>query len=170
MSYAENANEVPLKAFFFVCGGALIVGGLWMVEWESLIQAQLNLNLLFIALAKILECEGIILPSSHYGSNSRRGVQDLLLLPQGNLKIKLCGKRLYLTESVKYLGVKIDINLSWEYHLNDLSIKLNRAHALLFKMRKYVSLKILRSIYFAIFDSYLSYCCLVWVQNCSTIQ
>ena len=37
-------------------------------------------------------------------------------------------------------------------------------------MRKYVSLKILRSIYFAIFDSYLSYCCLVWTQNCSTIQ
>ena len=37
-------------------------------------------------------------------------------------------------------------------------------------MRKYVSLKILRSIYFAIFDSYLSYCCLVWAQNSSTIQ
>ena len=46
----------------------------------------------------------------------------------------------------------------------------NRANALLFKIRKYVSLKILRSIYFAIFDSYLSYCCLVWAQNCSTIQ
>ena len=29
---------------------------------------------------------------------------------------------------------------------------------------------ILKSIYFAIFDSYLSYCCLVWTQNCSTIQ
>ena len=78
--------------------------------------------------------------------------------------------RLYPTESVKYLGVKIDANLSWQYHVNDLSIKLNRANALLFKMRKYVSLKILRSIYFAIFDSYLSYCCLVWAQNCSTIQ
>ena len=37
-------------------------------------------------------------------------------------------------------------------------------------MRKYVSCKILRSIYFAIFDSYLSYCCLVWAQNCSTIR
>ena len=78
--------------------------------------------------------------------------------------------RLYPTKSVKYLGVKIDTNLNWEYHVNDLSIKLNRANALLFKMRKYVSLKILRSIYFAIFDSYLSYCCLVWAQNCSTIQ
>ena len=37
-------------------------------------------------------------------------------------------------------------------------------------MRKYVSLNILKSIYFAIFDSYLPYCCLVWAQNCSTIQ
>ena len=89
---------------------------------------------------------------------------------QGDLKIKLCSKRLYPTESVKYLGVKIDTNLGWQYHVNDLSIKLNRANALPFKMRKYVSLKILRSIYFAIFDSYLSYCCLIWAQNHGTIQ
>ena len=77
---------------------------------------------------------------------------------EGDLKIKLCGKRLYPTESVKYLDVKIDANLSWKYHVNDLSTKLNRANALVFKMRKYVSLKILRPIYLAIFDSYLSYC------------
>ena len=73
---------------------------------------------------------------------------------EGDLKIKLRGKRLYPTKSVKY-------------HVNNLSVKLNRANALLFKMRKYVSCKILRSNYF---DSYLSYCCLVWAQNCSTIQ
>ena len=57
---------------------------------------------------------------------------------KGDLKIKLSGKRLYRTESVKYLGVKIDTNLSWQYHVNDLSVKLNRANALLFKTRKYV--------------------------------
>ena len=34
----------------------------------------------------------------------------------------------------------------------------------------WLSLNILRFIYFAIFDSYLSYRCLVWAQNCSTIQ
>ena len=81
---------------------------------------------------------------------------------KGDLKIKLCGKILYPTESVKYLGVKIDTNLTWQHHINYLSIKLNRANVLLFKIRKYVSLKILRSIYFAIFDSHLSYYCLVW--------
>ena len=36
---------------------------------------------------------------------------------EGDLKIKLCGKRLYPTESVKYLGVKIDTNFSWQYQL-----------------------------------------------------
>ena len=89
---------------------------------------------------------------------------------EGDLKTKLSSKRLYPTESVKYLGVKIDANLSWEYHVNDLSIKQNRANTVLIKMRKYVSLKILRFVYFAIFDSYLSYCFLVWAQNPFTIQ
>ena len=36
---------------------------------------------------------------------------------EGDLKIKLCGKRLYPAESVKYLGVKIDSNLTWQHHL-----------------------------------------------------
>ena len=75
---------------------------------------------------------------------------------EGDLKINLSGKRLYPTESVKYLGMKTDTNLSWQYHVNDLSVKLNRANALLFKMRKYVTCKILKSI--------------VWAPNCSTIQ
>ena len=39
---------------------------------------------------------------------------------EGDLKIKLYSKRLYSTESVIYLGVKIDSNLNWKYHVNDL--------------------------------------------------
>ena len=54
---------------------------------------------------------------------------------EGDLEIKLLDKRLYSTESVEYLGVKIDTNLSWQYYINGLSIKLNRANALLFKNR-----------------------------------
>ena len=55
---------------------------------------------------------------------------------EDDLKIKLRHKRLYPTKSVKYLGVKIDTNLTWQYHVNDFFIKLNRANALLFKTRK----------------------------------
>ena len=57
---------------------------------------------------------------------------------EGDLKIKLCAN---VSEGVTYLGMK----LSWQYHGNGLSIKLNRANALLFEMIKYISLKILRS-------------------------
>ena len=44
-----------------------------------------------------------------------------------DLKVKLSGNILYPTESVKYLSVKIDTNLIWQYHVNYLSVKLNRA-------------------------------------------
>ena len=54
---------------------------------------------------------------------------------EGDLKIELCIKSLYL----RYLGVKIDANLSWQ--CNDLSIK-PRANAVFFKI-KYVSAEIL---------------------------
>ena len=87
-----------------------------------------------------------------------------------DLKIKLCNKRLYPIESFKYLAVKINTNLRWQYHVKKCFIKLNKANALLFKMKKYVSLKILRSIYFAVFDSYLYYFCLVRAENCRTMQ
>ena len=61
--------------------------------------------------------------------------------PEGGLKIKLLRKRLYPTESVKYLGVKIDTTFTWQDHVNDLSIKRNRANALLFKVRNMLVLK-----------------------------
>ena len=74
-----------------------------------------------------------------------------------DLKVRIRGKRLYPTESPKNLEVKIDANFNWQYQVNDLSIKLNRTNALLFKTREYVSPKILKSIFFAIFESHLSY-------------
>ena len=41
---------------------------------------------------------------------------------EGDLKIKCCGKRLCPAENVKYLGVKTDINVSWQNHVNDFSL------------------------------------------------
>ena len=51
------------------------------------------------------------------------------------IKIKLNAKRLYRSQSVRYLGIKIDQNLNWKDHINDIAVKLNRANSLLFKIR-----------------------------------
>ena len=51
----------------------------------------------------------------------------------GEIKLKLSHKRLFPTDSVKYLGDKIDGNLPWKSHIDYLSVKLSRANALIFK-------------------------------------
>ena len=59
----------------------------------------------------------------------------------------------YISYPLVIVVIRINVSIFYSiymlYHVSDLSIKLNRANAL-FKMR-YVSLKILRSIYFALF-------------------
>ena len=50
-----------------------------------------------------------------------------------------------------------------------MSVKLNRTNAILFKIKNRVS-SILRTIYFAIFESHINYCSLVWSQNCNAIN
>ena len=48
------------------------------------------------------------------------------------VKLNLINKRIYPTAGAKYLGVKIDQHLTWQHHINDLSVKQNRTNALLF--------------------------------------
>ena len=81
------------------------------------------------------------------------------------VKIKLSRKRLYPTDSLKYLGIRNDENLKWKHHVSDIAIKLNRANALLFKIRNFVNVNTLKTIYYAIFDSYINYANVIWAQS-----
>ena len=57
-----------------------------------------------------------------------------------------------------------------ESHIDYLSVKLSRANALLFKITNLINSSILRTIYFAIFESNLNCCSLAWSQNCNAIN
>ena len=56
-------------------------------------------------------------------------------------KNKLSRKRLYPSNSVNNLRVKIDRFLHFHDQVNSIVIKLNRANALLLKIRNYVNVK-----------------------------
>ena len=77
------------------------------------------------------------------------------------IKIKLTGKRLYPSNSVNYLGVMVGKFLHWNDKMNNIAVKLNRANELLLKIRNSVGMKYQRNIYYAIFDSHLTYYCIV---------
>ena len=81
------------------------------------------------------------------------------------IKIKLNRKQFYPSHSVKYLGIKIYQNLNWKNYINDIAVKLNRVNALLFKIRSFVNISILKTIYFPVFDSHINYANLIWAQN-----
>ena len=87
-----------------------------------------------------------------------------------DLKIKLNGKRLYETDLVRYFGIQIDERLTWKQQINHVALKLNKANAMLSKLRHVLDIKTLRSVYYAIFESHLCYASLVWAQNTNSVQ
>ena len=88
-----------------------------------------------------------------------------------DLKIKLNGKRLCETGSVKYyLGIKIDNRLTRKQQINHVALRLNKANAMLSKLRHILDIKTLRSVYYAIFESHLCYASLVWAQNTKSVK
>ena len=87
-----------------------------------------------------------------------------------DLKIKLNGKTLYQTDSVRYLGIQIAKRLVWKQQINHVALKLYKANAMLSKLRHVLDIKTLRSVYYAIFESHLCYASLVWAQNTNSVK
>ena len=77
--------------------------------------------------------------------------------------IKLLGKQLDPSTSVKYLGIHIDHNLSWDCHIKEMNAKLSRTNGILSKLRHYVPKKnTMLSVYYALFYSHMTYGSIVW--------
>ena len=72
---------------------------------------------------------------------------------------------------VKYLGVLIDSNLNWSSHVQLVRSKLSRASHLLFKIRKFVSIVVLKMLYYSFVYCHLQYCIMSWgTANNSILQ
>ena len=87
-----------------------------------------------------------------------------------DLKIRLNGKRLYQTDSLKYLGIEIDKTLIWKQQINHAALNLNKANALLSKLKHVLHMKTLSSVYCAIFEFHLCYASLFWAQNFNSVK
>ena len=65
----------------------------------------------------------------------------------------------------KYLGIYLDEHLTWNFQVSQIKTKLSRSCGLLAKLRYHVKIKLLRRVYFAIFDSVLRYAVQVWGKH-----
>ena len=85
-----------------------------------------------------------------------------------NFSIKLTSSNIEPVTHVKYLGFHIDNTLSCDYHIKCLSNKLSRANGIISKLRHFVPIKTLLSVYYAIFHSHVLYGCSVWSMTTIT--
>ena len=69
---------------------------------------------------------------------------------------------------VKYLGVIIDSNLSWKYHISHIASKISRMIGIIAKLRHFVPISTLHNIYRSLILPYISYGIVVWGQAAKT--
>ena len=74
-----------------------------------------------------------------------------------SIKLKLDNFQLKFSTCVKNLGLFLDEYTSWNSHFDQLAKKLGRANGVLSKLRYFVPVCILKTLYYALFHSYLSY-------------
>ena len=81
-----------------------------------------------------------------------------------HLNFRISGQKIIPVNSIKYLSIKLDENLTFSPHHKDLAITLSRSNGMLAKIRHFVNLETLTNIYHAIFASHIRYACQVWGQ------
>jgi len=64
--------------------------------------------------------------------------------------------------SLKYFGVILDDKLNWKPQIEKLVTQLSKSCGMLFKLKHYTNISVLKSVYFALFHSYLTCSVLNW--------
>ena len=85
--------------------------------------------------------------------------------------IRIDGKEIEKEKYTKFLGLTIDDELSWKYHINQVSSKISKCTGIFARVRHYqhyVSLKSLLTIYNTIIYPYLIYCNITWTSTYPT--
>ena len=78
------------------------------------------------------------------------------------ISIKIGDQHVRQAKYVKFLGLLLDENLSWKYHLYELSKKLSRTCGIFFKIRHFLPSSALVSLCNSLFSSFLQYGIIFW--------
>ena len=75
-----------------------------------------------------------------------------------------------LVMKVKYVGLMIDSNLSWKYHIEPICHKISKSIGIIAEIRHYVPRRVLLSVYNSLIVPYLTYGICAWGNCALTFQ
>ena len=79
-----------------------------------------------------------------------------------NITLKINKNAIIEKDHVKYLGMIIDSTLTWKNHINNVSSKISKSIGLLYKIRHFVNIKIMKTLYYSLVYPHLLYAIEVW--------
>lgn len=85
-------------------------------------------------------------------------------LPLKLPKLSINNEVIKREESLQFLGVTIDENLSWDEHIKFLENKVSKNIGILYRARKVLTKMCLKNIYFSFIHSYLHYANISWAS------
>ena len=85
-----------------------------------------------------------------------------------NNPIKINNEIIEKASVSKFLGVYLDDQLNWKYHINHVIAKLSKTLGIMHNMRNLLNENTLRTIYCSLFLPYLNYCSEVWGNTYQT--
>ena len=84
------------------------------------------------------------------------------------IDLKIDGHKIEQTAKTKFLGVIIDSQLTWKYHINYICGKIARGIGIIIKARKLLNQETLVTLYYSFIYPYMQYCNHVWGNTCIT--
>ena len=89
-------------------------------------------------------------------------------LPLKLPKLSMDSIQIERVEFIKFLGVLVDQNLSWDKHIKFTEARISRIIGLMYKIRPFLDSKSLKSLYFSLVHSHISYANIAWASTYKT--
>ena len=71
-------------------------------------------------------------------------------------------------KKIKYLGILIDSTLSWKHQISNISKKISRAIGIMYKLRPFLSMKVMKNVYYSLVYSHILYAIEAWGSGFKT--
>ena len=85
-----------------------------------------------------------------------------------SIKQKVRNVKIKIENSLKFLGVMIDDNMTWKTHVELVEKRISKSVGILFKVSRSLNSKSLWNIYFALFPPYINYANIAWASTNKT--
>ena len=166
----------PLLFLIFVndlIQAAPILDPIMFADDTNLFYSNKNLDFLFETVNKELVNISRWFQANKLSLNAKKTKYILFHKPRKKIPLNLPSLKINDFEitreqSIKFLGVLIDENLTWKNHIYLLENKIAKNIGVLFKASKLLNTNCLKNIYFALIHSYINYANIVWASSCQT--